>query len=175
MRLTNKLATIILLSTSSCIPALGLSRAAIQREINTRAAALDTMRHQLLDGPNERSPGESVDKFLTTFVQMKPKETPTAYDVRVNRYVSITVARSRALAGLLIPSSGAGDPPYSATAWKEIRKLQTYLPQSANRLRAAMTVAQRTGKPLDAAPLVTLINLELAGYQALRDARPAVK
>ncbi len=150
----------------------GETPAALQRDINRRAAVVDSLRHSLLDGPGERTPGESVQQYLTGFVKLRAKETSAAYRKRVKYYVTAALNTSTVLKGLAIPAPGAHDEPYSTAAWKEIVKLQQFLPRSAKRLGSAFNLTAHTGRPLSPAPLITLINLELAAYQALRDARP---
>ncbi len=154
---------------------LSESTASAQRDINRRAAVVDSMRLVLLDGPGQRTPGESVNQFLAAVVNIRPKETPAAYDKRVKYYVSVALKSSTVLADLAIPPVGAHTETYSINAWKEIVKLQHYLPRSAKRLQVAMNTTIQTRVPLPAAPLISLINLELAAYQALRDARPALR
>ncbi len=147
-----------------------------QRQINEWAAALQRARFTLIEDTGLRQPGETLDAYLRRVAQPLPGEKSPAYRTRIEGYIGALAQATHATAPARhIPQLRDGSQVNRQT-WQRATRMLSLLPARLLRLRGAQQASQHPGGPESArsleAELIQSMDVVLAAFSALRDARP---
>ena len=157
-------------------PAVAATPLLSQRGINEMAAALESVRLTLIEDTGLRRPQEPLPVYLDRLALPQSGEAAGVYDSRMEGYLKslrrAVVATAPARHSLFLRHTDAAN----QQCWQRAAQALSLLPARVDKLERAWRQARRGDRaaadPRLGGQLAQTLGLVLAGYSALRDARP---
>jgi hypothetical protein len=175
------LPAVFLASLLAGLPALASAQRAgaalvTQRRINEWAAALERARFAIVEDTRLRQPHETLDSYLKRIAQPLPGEPPAAYDRRITGYLDALSAAVDATEPARRMPALKDESLSNRQVWQRAVRDIGLLPKRVRLLRSAWQATWHllSGRSVHSfgAELAQTLDLVLAAFASLRDARP---